>query len=91
MSPKQSTMDPEALRETLNEIILSVAPDLSREDLGPDVDLQSDLGLDSIDSLNVATGIAERLGLEIPEVDRSRLRSVDALLTYVMEHLAATS
>ena len=91
MNQKQDTMDPEALRELLYEVILGVAPDLTRDDLGPDVDLRYDLGLDSIDSLNVATGIAERTGFEIPEADRTRLNTVDALFAYVTEHLGATS
>ena len=86
MTPKQETQNPEALREILYELILDVAPDLTREDLSPDVDLRYDLGLDSIDSLNIANGIAERIGLEIPEVDRASLRNVRALLDYILEH-----
>jgi hypothetical protein len=36
--------------------------------------------------LNIANGIAERTGLEIPEVDRASLTNVDALLDYILEH-----
>ena len=77
---------PEELREILYDVILDVAPDLTREDLSPDVDLRYDLGLDSIDSLNVASGIAERVGLEIPEADRASLTNVDALVDYILAH-----
>lgn len=91
MTPKQETQNPDALREILYELILDVAPDLTREDLSPDVDLGYDLGLDSIDSLNIANGIAERIGLEIPEVDRSSLRNVRALLDYILEHPVSTT
>jgi acyl carrier protein len=87
MKNVQATQNPDALRETLHELILDVAPDLTRDDLSPEVDLRYDLGLDSIDLLNVANGIAERLGLEIPEVDRASLTTVDAILEYVLEHL----
>jgi acyl carrier protein len=91
MTRKQETQDPDALREILYELILDVAPDLTRADLSPDVDLGYDLGLDSIDSLNLANGIAERIGLEIPEVDRARLRNVGALLDYILEHPVSTT
>jgi len=51
--------------------------------------LDYDLGLDSIDLVNVANGIAERIGLEIPEVDRASLTNVEAILDYVLEHPVA--
>ncbi len=91
MTRKQETQNPDALREILYELILDVAPDLTREDLSPDVDLRYDLGLDSIDSLNIANGIAERTGLEIPEVDRASLRNVQTLLDYILEHPVSTT
>lgn len=86
MKNVQETLDPDASREILYELILDVAPDLTRDDLLSDVDLRYDLGLDSIDLLNVANGIAERIGLEIPEVDRSSLTNVEAILDYILEH-----
>ncbi len=91
MTMKQETQNPDAVREILYELILDIAPDLSRADLSPDVDLRYDLGLDSIDSLNIANGIAERIGLEIPEVDRASLRNVRALLDYILEHPVSTT
>jgi acyl carrier protein len=87
MKKVQEMQDRDALRETLYELILDVAPDLTRDDLLPDVDFRYDLGLDSIDLLNIANGIAERTGLEIPEVDRASLTNVDALLEYILEHI----
>ena len=86
MKKAQETQNPDALREILYELILDVAPDLTRDDLSSGVDLRYDLGLDSIDLLNVANRIAERIGLEIPEVDRVGLTSVDALLDYIRKH-----
>jgi acyl carrier protein len=91
MTRTQETQNPDALREILYELILDVAPDLTREDLSPDVDLRYDLGLDSIDSLNIANGIAERTGLEIPEIDRASLRNVQTLLDYILEHPVSTT
>lgn len=89
MTNSQETQTPEGLREILCGLILDVAPDLTRDDLSSDVDLRYDLGLDSIDLLNVANGIAERIGIEIPEVDRAGLTSIEAILDYILEHPAA--
>jgi len=86
MNKVNEKQNSEAVREVLYELILAVAPDLTREDLSADVDLRYDLGLDSIDLLNVANGIAERIGLEIPEVDRAGLTNVDAILDYIIGH-----
>ena len=90
MKKVEETQNSDVLRETLYELILAVAPDLTREDLSSNVDLRYDLGLDSIDLLNVANGIAERIGIEIPEVDRASLTSVEAILDYVLEHPVVT-
>jgi len=79
----------DTLRELIYAAVLAVAPDLTREDLGPEVDLRYDLGLDSIDALNIATGIAERTGLEIPEADRARLHTLEAVFEYVAAGLRA--
>lgn len=89
MTNVQGTQTPEALRELLYELILDVAPDLTRDELSSDVDLRYDLGLDSIDLLNVANGIAERIGIEIPEVDRAGLTNVEAILDYLRKHPVA--
>lgn len=91
MKTVQEKLSVDALSEVLYELILDVAPDLTRDDLSSDVDLRYDLGLDSIDLLNVANGISERIGLEIPEVDRASLTNVSALLAYVLEHPVGAS
>jgi len=63
------------------EIIVSVAPEIEDEitSLDGDADVFERFGLDSIDHLAVMTGIAERTGVEIPEREYGRLRSVSAL------------
>jgi len=66
--------------------LMDVAPDLAPEDLTREADLQLDLGLDSIDLVNVAGAIAERTGVDIPEVDYASLRRVGDLADYVESH-----
>ena len=61
--------------------IAAVAPEAEDElpDLDPSTDLFEELGLDSMDHLNVMTEIAKRTGVEIPEREYGQLRSVSAL------------
>ena len=61
--------------------VASVAPEAEEElqDLDHAVDLFEALSLDSMDHLGVMTEIAERTGIEIPEREYGRLRSLEAL------------
>ncbi|MGZ4680126.1 MAG: phosphopantetheine-binding protein, partial [Ilumatobacteraceae bacterium] len=47
--------------------LAQIAPDVDPDDL--DADLHDDLGLDSMDLLNLAAAITDRSGVEIPERD----------------------
>jgi len=72
-------------RSEVIDAIIEIAPDLCIADLELTVDLRHDLGLDSIDLLNIAAAISERTGLEIPESDYSRLNTVRDLVEFVEE------
>lgn len=75
----------ERTKTTSLEIVMaamaSVAPEVEDElaSVDPTIDVFEYLGLDSMDHLNVMTEIAERTGIEIPERDYGRLRSLDSL------------
>lgn len=66
---------------TVLAVIVSVAPEVEGElgALDRNADVFESLGLDSMDHLDVMTGIAERTGIEIPEREYGQLRSVSAL------------
>lgn len=69
-------------REHVVAALMAIAPDVDPlADL--DADLHDDLGLDSMDLVNLAAEIARRSGIEIPERDYPRLRSVRQLETYL--------
>lgn len=61
--------------------ITAVAPEVEDElpTLDPATDVFEYLGLDSMDHLNVMTEIAQQTGVEIPEREYGRLRSIEAL------------
>jgi acyl carrier protein len=65
------------------EAITTVAPDTDPTTVDPDEDIWYALDLDSMDQLNVMAGISERTGLEIPEVDYPKLRTLSGMTAYL--------
>ncbi len=63
--------------------VLEIAPDLPVDSLDETRHLHDDLGLDSIDLLNIAGAIAERTGYELPERAVPTLRTLGDLIELV--------
>lgn len=83
-------MDEAAIRTRLKELIIQ---DLNLEGRRPE-DLEdaaplfgkaSALGLDSLDALQLATGIEETFGVRVPEGDGAKeiFRSIDTLVAHI--------
>ena len=80
---------------TLDEIrvafiadLTAVAPDIDAESLRENDHLQDDLGLDSMDFLNLVSRLHKRLGLPIPEADFPRLATTALAVAYLGQALA---
>lgn len=81
-------MTPATLEDTQRRVVaalVDVAPDLEGADIPPDADLRQDLGLDSMDFVNLMTILSEQLGDDIPEADYSLLETVESCATYLHE------
>ena len=72
-------------RETILAIIVDVAPDAEVDDIPDDADLRDELDIDSMDFLKVLVGIQEQLGVQVPEADYEKVRSLAGLVGYVDE------
>lgn len=68
--------------------LTAVAPDIAPECLRDDDQLQDDLGLDSIDFLNLVSALHKRFGLPIPEVDYPLLATTALAVAYLDKALA---
>lgn len=79
-------MDTDALRGTVLAVLGQVAPeaDLAAVDLAED--LREQLDLDSMDILNLAIGLFQATGVEVPERDYPRLVTVDGCVEYLGAH-----
>jgi acyl carrier protein len=63
------------------DALAEVAPDVEPDDL--DADLHDVLGLDSMDTLNLAAALGRLTGIDIPERDFPELRTIRQLEAYL--------
>lgn len=81
-------MTRDQLRAAALEELTNVAPDLADQTIPADADLRKTLDLDSMDFLNWIAALHRRLGVDIPELDYPKLRSLDAAAEYLAAELA---
>ena len=67
----------------LRTILGDVAPDLDVATIAADADLRNDIGLDSMDFLNFVIGAHKHLGVDIPEADYGRVRTLTDCISYL--------
>lgn len=82
-------MTPTDLRAAFLEDLTAIAPDLDAESIGDSDHLQDDLGLDSMDFLNLVSALHKRFDLPIPEADYPRLATPAKAIAYLAEMLGA--
>ena len=82
-------MTPSDLRAAFLDDLTSVAPDLDAASIGDNDHMQDDLGLDSMDFLNLVSALHKRFGLPIPEAHYPRLATPAKAVAYLTEMLAA--
>jgi acyl carrier protein len=76
------------LRAAFLEELTAVAPDLDAAGIGDEDHLQDDLGLDSMDFLNLVSALHKRFNLPIPEADYPRLATPAKAVAYLSEMLS---
>ncbi len=67
-------------------VLGDVAPDVEASTVDPDADFHDELGLDSMDALNLAIGLHEATGVDIPERDYPQITSIATCVAYLNEH-----
>ena len=76
-------MNTDEIRSVIFEELDNIAPDMDVASVNPDADLREALDIDSMDFLNFITALHQRLGIDIPERDYSKLFTLAAAITYV--------
>ncbi len=83
------TLTPTDVRSLLARLLGDIAPEVDLDDASPDRDLQEELGLDSMDFLNLMIAIHEETGISIPERDYPQLATLDGAVEYLTSRSTA--
>jgi acyl carrier protein len=76
-------MDDADLRATVLRVLGEVAPEVDLTAVDASEDLREQLDLDSMDVLNLAIGLFQATGIEVPERDYARIVTVDGCVAYL--------
>jgi len=80
-------MTTEQIKETIIEQILTVAPEIEKEEIEPNANLQRSLEIDSFDFLKVLTALNDALGVDVPESDYARVDTLEHMADYFKARL----
>jgi acyl carrier protein len=67
----------------VRSVLGGIAPEVDLAHVRPDADLRDELDIDSMDFLRFVIGLHERLGVEVPEADYPRIRTLDGCVAYL--------
>ena len=70
-------------RALLARLLHQIAPEVDLASVPPDALLQEELGLDSMDFLNLVTALHEETQISVPERDYPKLATVEGFVAYV--------
>jgi acyl carrier protein len=76
-------MTPDDLKRVLLEEIGNIAPEVDPATIPDGADLREALDIDSISFLNLIIALKARLGVDVPELDYPKLRTMKGALDYL--------
>ena len=78
-----SALPEQHLEAVVRRVLDEVAPEIDALHADAQADFHEDFGLDSMDTLNLAIGLAEATGVDIPERDYPRISSISRTVDYL--------
>jgi acyl carrier protein len=75
-----------AFNEDKAREIIAKELEVSAEQLKPEAKFIEDLGADSLDTVELVMALEEEFGLDIPDEDADKLRTVGDALEYLRSH-----
>ncbi|KAM2279857.1 hypothetical protein FF2_039842 [Malus domestica] len=81
--------DDHLTKSEVTDRVLSVVKSFPKVDpstVSPDVHFQKDLGLDSLDNVEIVIALEEEFKLEIPDLEAVRIDSTNLAIEYVYNH-----
>ena len=80
-------MTKEELRRAVLHALGDVAPEADLTHLDGAAELREALEIDSMDFLNLAIGVRDATGVEVPEADYPHLATLDAWVDYLAQRM----
>lgn len=77
-------MSPDDARSLIAEALARIAPGSDLDDVDPDEPLADELDLDSMDLLSLLSALHDKTGLDLPESDAGRLRTLTSAIDYLV-------
>jgi acyl carrier protein len=71
----------------LASVLHEIAPELDIDTLDPDGPFQQEADIDSMDFLNLVSGLHEESGIAIPERDYAKLSTLNDILAYLEDRV----
>ena len=71
------------IKKVALDLIAGIAPEADIENLDPSDRLRNQFDFDSVDFMNFAVALQERLNIKIPEEDYPRLATLNGCIAYV--------
>lgn len=81
-------MTRDEIRTVIRTILGGIAPDVDLSQVRPDRDLRDELDIDSMDFLRLVVALHDRLGVDVPESDYPRIRTLDGCVGYLAGRLS---
>lgn len=73
----------DAIRQTVLDELLSIAPEADLASIDPQASLRAQLDLDSFDFLHLLIALQQALDVDVPEADYGRIDSLSGLIDYL--------
>ena len=80
-------MTKDEIKSLIVEQILEIAPDIDKDEIKPDENIQRSLEIDSFDFLKILTAMNEKVGVEVPEKEYSKVDTLENMANYFLERL----
>lgn len=84
-------MSDQRVKDIVLNIISVVAPDADLSDVKSDVRLRDQLGMDSMDFLDIVMELRKRYKIEVPKEDYPLLATLDGCVEYLGPKLTAVA
>jgi acyl carrier protein len=83
-------MNREEMRQNVLDIIADIAPDEDISNINDDEALRDQIGLDSMDFLDIVLELRKRHKVDVPEADYPQLATMASTIDYLLPKFVST-